>query len=263
MMLFTVIRSIVGACASAAKPPSRRAGGAGRRNREASMGLESLEQRMALTVAAPTIRLAAASDTGVSKTDGYTRVANPVFTGVAPARSTVSIFVDGLPLPVTAKASAAGRWTLRTTAQLRDGPHTITGTAVLGVRPPITLRPLSMVVDRTPPTASLDYDTVNGRATLTFDEPVSGVGLSSLILSGRTTQSRITIPNVAINDGRIRPYVGLITLSASPDGRTFTFQEQLTLAEPGTYTLSFVRTGVVDRAGNLPAAAASKTFTII
>ena len=86
--------------------------------------------------------------------------------------------------------------------------------------------------------------------------------LSNLVFSGRT-QSGNTIPNVPINDARIRPYVGLITLSQSTDGKTVTFQEQLTLAEPGTYTLSFVRTGVVDRAGNMPAAGASTRFTII
>ena len=68
---------------------------------------------------------------------------------------------------------------------------------------------------------------------------------------------------MAINDVRARPYVGLITLSQSSDGMTFAFQEQLTLAEPGTYTLSFVRTGVTDRAGNLPAAGVSTRFTII
>jgi hypothetical protein len=52
-------------------------------------------------------------------------------------------------------------------------------------------------------------------------------------------------------------------MSQSSDGRTFTFQEQLTLAEPGTYTLSFVKAGVTDRAGNPLAAGAVTRFTII
>ena len=222
------------------------------------MGVESLEQRMALT-SAPYIGLTAASDTGAR--DNITRIANPVFTGVAPARSTVFVSVDGQLLPTTATATVRGTWSLRTLAPLGDGAHTITGIAVLGVRPPIALRPLSMIVDKTPPTASLAYDSLNGRATLTFSEPVSGVRLSSLILSGRT-QSGLSIANVPIKDSRASLYVGLIRLSQSPDRRTFTFQQQLVLAESGTYTLSFVWTGVADRAGNPLAAGAVTRFEI-
>ena len=264
-MPFTVFRFIIGACSSAVKAPLRRASGAGRRNREASMGLESLEQRMALTVAAPFIRLAAASDTGISKTDGYTRVANPVFTGVAPARSTVSIFVDGQPLPVTAKASARGAWSLQTTVQLPDGPHTITGTAVLGVQPPITLRPFSMVVDRTAPTAtSLTWSSGYG-SQLTFSEPVLGVRAANLRLTGRTEVGVLT--NVPINDNRARGLVGPITVSQFDNNTKFIFKEQRALAFSGTYTLSFVNTGVVntgvvDQAGNPLAANALFSFTI-
>jgi hypothetical protein len=53
-------------------------------------------------------------------------------------------------------------------------------------------------------------------------------------------------------------------MSQSADASTFTFHQQLTLAEPGRFTLSFLKTGVVDRAGNpLAAGAATKPFTII
>ena len=226
------------------------------------MGLESLEQRMALTVAAPSIRLAVASDTGV-RGDGITRLARPVFAGAAPARSSVVVYADGQLVGITT-ATVRGAWSLATPAArpLTTGAHTMTAYAVGAGSVWSTATPMWMAVDPTPPTASLTYDSVNGRATVTFSEPVSGVRASSLILSGRT-QSGVVIPNVAINDVRARPYVGLITMSQSSDGRTFTFQEQLTLAEPGTYTLSFVKTGVVDRAGNPLAAGASVRFTII
>ena len=226
------------------------------------MGLESLEQRMALTVAAPSIRLAAASDTGV-RGDGITRLARPVFAGAAPARSSVVVYADGQLVGITT-ATVRGAWSLATPAArpLTTGAHTMTAYAVGAGSVWSTATPMWMAVDPTPPTASLTYDSVNGRATVTFSEPVSGVRASNLILSGRT-ESGVVIPNVAINDVRARPYVGLITMSQSSDGRTFTFQEQLTLAEPGTYTLSFVKTGVVDRAGNPLAAGASVRFTII
>lgn len=260
-MPFSLLRSFALACGSAARPTRRHRRGGGPRSREASVGLESLEQRMALTVAAPSIRLAAASDTGL-RGDGITRFARPVFTGTAPARSSVVVYADGQLIGV-ARATVNGAWSLATpiAKPLTTGAHIITAQAALN-RQASTATPMWMAVDPTPPTARLSYDSVNGRATVTFSEPVSGVRSSNLILSGRT-QSGFTIPNVPINDVRARPYVGLITMSQSPDGKTFTFQEQLTLAEPGTYTLSFVKTGVADRAGNPLAAGAATSFRII
>ena len=69
--------------------------------------------------------------------------------------------------------------------------------------------------------------------------------------------------NVSITDPSAPQFGGSITTSASSDGRTFTFEQQRRLAEPGRYTLSFVKTGVVDRAGNpLAAGAATKPFRI-
>jgi len=222
---------------------------------------------MALTVstpvvAPPSVALAVASDTGI-KEGRITRLALPSFTGEAPARSSVVVYADGQLLG-TARATALGRWSLATppARPLAVGAHTITAYAVSAGQVWSTATSWSMAVDATPPTASLTYDSDNGRAVVTFSEPVSGVRASNLMLSGRT-QSGVTIANVPINDARARAYVGLITMTQSPDAKTFTFQEQLTLAEPGTYTLSFVKTRVVDRAGNPLAAGAVTGFTII
>jgi hypothetical protein len=124
--------------------------------------------------------------------------------------------------------------------------------------------PMWMAVDRTPPTASLTYDSVNGRATVTFSEPVSGVRASNLFISGRMTERRINIPWTPVTDRRGRQFVGEITMSPTAgNGTTFAFQVQRTIADPGSYTLKFVRTGVKDQAGNPLAADASTTFTII
>jgi hypothetical protein len=261
-MQFTVLRSIVDACVSGAKSPFRRADGAVRRNREVSMGLEPLEQRMALTVAAPSIRLALASDTGI-RGDWTTSVMRPVFTGTAPARSSVVVYADGNLLGV-ARATAQGAWSLATPVAmtLASGAHEITASAYNRAQVWSTVTKRSMTVDPAP-TASLAYDSLNGILTLTFSEPVSGVRASNLRLSGRT-QSGYTITNVSITDPRAPQFGGSITMSPSLDGRTFTFEQQRRLAEPGNFTLSFVKTGVVDRAGNpLAAGAATKPFTII
>jgi len=222
---------------------------------------------MALTVstpvvAPPSVALAAASDTGL-RGDGITRVTRPTFTGVAPARSSVAVYADGQLLGI-ATATVRGAWSLATPAAkpLTAGAHSIA--AYTFNQSPVPSAPtlFAVTVDPTPPTASVTYDRDNGRATVTFSEPVSGVRASNLLLSGRT-ESGVTLANVPINNARVREYVGLITMTKSPDAKTFTFQEQLTLAEPGTYTLSFVKAGVVDRAGNPLAAGVATRFVII
>jgi len=260
-MPLSLLQSIVRTCVAATKPTRRPRSAAPQRSREVSMGLESLEPRMALTVASPSIGLAVASDTGV-RGDGITRLARPVFTGVAPARSSVVVYADGQLLGITT-ASVRGAWSLVTPAArpLTAGAHTMTAYAVGAGQVWSTATPMWMAVDPTPPTASLSYDSVNRSATVTFSEPVSGVRFSNLLLSGQT-QSGVTIANVPIKDNRASLYVGAITLSQSPDGKTFTFQHQIALAEPGTYTLSFVKTGVVDYAGNSLAAGAATSFRI-
>ena len=224
------------------------------------MGLESLEQRMALTVAAPYIQLTAASDTGVRNNDGVTKLDRPVFTGAAPPRSIVTIFFNGGQVIGQTKASVSGVWSVRPQAALPEGPHTITGTAVLGVKPPIALRPLSMVIDTKPPTTtSLTWNSGYG-SQLTFSEPVLKVRAASLLLTGRTEVGVLT--NVPINDNRARALVGPITVSQFNNNTKFIFKEQRALAFSGAYTLSFVKTGVVDQAGNPLAAGASYSFTI-
>jgi hypothetical protein len=227
------------------------------------MGLESLEQRMALTVAAPSIRLAAASDTGI-RGDGITRIAKPVFTGTASPRSSVVVYADGQLLGIT-KATVRGAWSLATPAArpLTAGAHTMTAYSVGARNVWSTATPMSMAVDPTPPTASLTYDSLNGRATLTFSEPVSvsAVRAANLRLSGRTELGSLT--NVSITDPRARALVGSITMTASENNTKFTFQEERILAVSGQYTLSFLERGVVDGVGNPLAKVAPISFTII
>ena len=228
------------------------------------MGLESLEQRMAMTVAAPSIRLAVASDTGV-RGDWTTSVMRPVFMGTAPARSSVVVFADGTTLLGVAKANARGAWSLATPKDmpLASGPREITAQAFSpSAQVWSTVTKQSLIVDPAP-TASLTYDSLNGRATLTFSEPVSAslVRAANLRLWGRTELGLLT--NVSITEPRARAFVGSITMTASENNTKFTFQEERVLAISGQYTLTFVERGIVDRVGNPLAKVAPISFTII
>ena len=274
-MLFSLAQHLFPARKSTAPLRQRSAGttgiARGVRKPAGSIGLESLEPRIALTVLPanvppPSVALTAASDTGV-RGDGVTRLSRPTFTGRAPARSTVVVYTDALrtqPLG-TVRANALGVWSLTTPAArpFTAGDYAITAYAINAAN--VSSGPstrLSLRIDDSRPTASIVYDAVNGRATLTFSEPVSGVSLASLRLAGRTAAA-LSFANRSIADVRLYPLLGNVTLSASSDAKTFTFQEQFTLAEPGTFTLTLAPTGIVDRAGNLLAGAASTTFQIL
>jgi len=215
---------------------------------------------MALTVSTPSIALTAASDTGI-RGDGITRLARPSFAGAAPAMSSVVVYADGIQLLGVVRANALGRWSLAS-QPLTSGGHAITAQAYTGTVPRGTSSPLLLTIDRTPPTATVNYDATNGIVTLTFSEAVWGVGPANVRVSGRTTEG-VAIPGIALNDPRLRPYVGAITFTASPDLTSFTLKEQLTLAEPGTYAISLAVAGIVDRAGNPPATPAPKGFRIL
>ncbi len=266
-MSFSLLRSIVRAWSSGGSPPRRRrqAGRAGLRSRHASMGLESLEQRMALAVVAPSIGLTAASDTGI-RGDGITRLTRPVFAGTAPARSSVIVYADGQLLGI-AKATARGAWSLTTPAArpLATGAHTMTAYAVGAGQVWSTATPMWMAVDPTPPTASLSYDPnysaspgapATGRVTVTFSEPVRGVRLANLLFTDNS--SRFT---VGLGSPLLRSYVGTITTTQLSD-RSYAFTPTVRAFAEGTYTLTFLKTGVVDAAGNPLATAASTRFTI-
>jgi hypothetical protein len=213
--------------------------------RKTVVDLEQLEQRMALTVSPVSIRLAPASDTGI-RGDGITRLAQPTLIGSAPARSTVSVFADGLPIG-TAKASPKGAWSLaRPRSPLSLGPHVLTASAALPNRAPISSAPMWMAVDRTPPTATLSFNATLGSLKIEFSERVN---ISPTQLMSRI---RLTIPNVgtfALSSPVVREVVGGITASQL-NPTTYTFQLRVTPRAPGMHMVSLMPTGVFDFAGN-------------
>ena len=228
------------------------------------MGLETLEQRMALTVAAPSIGLSVASDTGI-RGDGITRLARPVFAGAAPANATVVVYADGQLVGVT-RASVRGAWALATplAKPLAAGAHAMTAYAVGAGQVWSSSTTTQIAVDPTPPTATLSYDPnyavtpggmATGRATLTFSEPVRGVRLANLLFVDQA--SRFSVP---LSSPMLRNYVGTVTMTQVSD-RSYTFTPTVQALAQGTYSLTFLKTGVVDRAGNPLAASVSTRFT--
>lgn len=79
------------------------------------------------------LRLTAASDTGVSSSDGITGDATPAITGTAEAGSTVSLYDDtgllDLSLLGTTSVGTGGVWSFTPSAPLADGEHRIAATA--------------------------------------------------------------------------------------------------------------------------------------
>lgn len=100
--------------------------------------------------AAPTIDLAASSDSGASATDNLTNDSTPTLIGKAEAGSTVTVYEGDVPRG-TSTASNTGDWSV-TTATLANGAHAFTARAVdaAGNRSEFSV-PLTVNVDRTSP----------------------------------------------------------------------------------------------------------------
>lgn len=265
-MPFAFVQSLVNFGRSTSTQHRRQVASRRQRPQSVAPGLESLEPRMALTVSTlvvppPTIALAAASDTGIPG-DGITKLSRPSFTGLAPVRSTVFVFADGQLLGM-AKANVRGTWTLA--RPLSDGSHTITAHAVVASQVSSMTPDFRMSVDRTRPTASLVYDPtfqatptgpVTGRVTLTFSEPVQGVSLAKIRFSAPALGF-----SVPLGSPMLKNYVGDIKTTQLSD-RSYAFTPAVQAFEPGTYVLTFSKTGVVDAAGNPLAANAVTRFPI-
>ena len=76
----------------------------------------------------PTMKLAAASDTGVSTSDGLTNDNTPTLEGTAEANSIVRVY-EGTTLLGTATAGAGGAWSVTPATALADGTRYLRSTA--------------------------------------------------------------------------------------------------------------------------------------
>lgn len=196
--------------------------------------------------AAPT--LDAASDSGISSSDGVTNIRTPTFTGTAEPGSTVRLFSDGTLVGSTV-ASVSGAYTVTSGSLLAEGTRSITVRAVDPADNVSTSSPsTSITIDVTAPAAP-------GRPKLMASSD-----------SGRSNNDFITNDNTptmwdnASGAGAIQGvslYANDVLVGTSTATPDYTVTSSL-LAD-GVYTMT-VRGS--DTAGNLSAASLSRSLTI-
>jgi len=133
--------------------------------------------------AAPTVDLAATSDSGESDTDNLTNGVTPTIQGTAEANSSVEIFIDGNSL-TSVTADANGNWTYTPTTAILEGAHSFTAEAADAAgNTSVVSSSLQVTVDTSVDSPILSpTDNATGilpgdRLTLTFDESVAlGIG---------------------------------------------------------------------------------------
>jgi hypothetical protein len=180
--------------------------------------------------AVPTVKLAAASDTGRSATDGITSDTTPGFTGTAPAGSTVSVR-DGSATLGSATADSSGAWSFQSPA-LAQGEHPIS--AVVGSA---TSTVLGVTVDTTAPSAPAITSPADGAT-------VAG---PTVAVSGTTGAGQ----DVAVRDGTS-------AVASSTATSTGAWSANATLAAGG-HTLTAT---TADLAGNVSSASPAVRVTV-
>ncbi len=190
---------------------------------------------------APSLRLAAASDSGVSNADGITNDNTPTFTGTGERGSTVTLYMGGTPMGTTT-ADSSGNWSF-TSLSLSDGTYVVTATAT----------DTAGNVSSASAAASVTVDT---RADIVSVSP--GNGAVDVAVSG---SAAITF------DGVMDDTAGIVTLNGSSmgggtwnAGKTVYAIPYLNLARNQSFTLDI--TGFKDAAGN-EASNPSVTFTTV
>jgi Metallo-peptidase family M12B Reprolysin-like/Bacterial Ig-like domain len=163
----------------------------------------------------------------------------PVYTGTAPANSSVTVLVDGSSTGTT-MTDAAGNWTLTPVVPLADGPHTVQATAQLSGQ---TVSPGSntntFTVDTTPPPAPVVTTPANGSQTNDNTPAYAG-----------TAQSGTTV--AVLVDGSP---VGTTTATGAG---SWSFTQPTALAD-GSHT---VRARATDGAGNPSVDSNTNTFSV-
>jgi hypothetical protein len=194
------------------------------------------------SIAAPTIDLDTASDTGSSSTDNITSDTTPTLSGTAEAGTTVTI-KDGTTLLATMTADVWGDWSF-TTSSLADGDHnlTVVSTDKAGNTSSSTLA-VTIDTQVAAPTINLDAGSDSGRSAI--DDITSDL---TPTLSG-TAEAGAT---VTIKDGTT------VLGTATADGTGAWSFTTGNLAD-GDHSLTAVAT---DAAGNSGTASTTLSITI-
>ncbi|WP_199237381.1 Ig-like domain-containing protein, partial [Azospirillum sp. TSH64] len=190
--------------------------------------------------------LPAASDTGISASDGITRTTTPTITGTAEPNSTVTLYdTDGTTVLGTGTADGSGNYSVTVATALSTGPHTLTvkATDAAGNVSPASSG-LSVTVDSTAPT-------VTGVTSSTADGSYKAGDTISIQVSLSETVIVNGTPTITLSNGRTATYSG----SSGTGTLTFTYTVQ---AGDTAADLDYASTGalalnggtITDTAGN-------------
>jgi hypothetical protein len=198
--------------------------------------------------------LSAASDTGISSTDGITKLNNSspstaltFIVGNTVSGAVVTLYSDGIAIGSSTATGTTTNVTTDGVTKLADGGHTITAIQTISGLQSAISPGESITVDTSTPTATITVVTPNPQGTpvasinIAFSEKVYGLTLSGLTLS--------------VNGGP-----NLLTSSqtlTSVDGITWTLGNlsNITDLPGGTYTLSLAAAAAQSTAGDLSSAA--------
>ncbi len=144
--------------------------------------------------------ITAATDSGLSSSDGITNNTKPAFTGTAEVGSTVKIYRDGTLVGTSVAVPASGIYSYTTVTALPNGSYTMTATAT---DPSSNLSPASsgtpVTIDTIAPTVTLNQDVGQSdptttspiNFTVTFSQAVYGFTGTGLTLTGTAVPSSI------------------------------------------------------------------------
>ncbi|MCA1325162.1 Ig-like domain-containing protein [Herbaspirillum sp. alder98] len=186
-----------------------------------------------------------ASDTGVSSSDGITRITTPSFTGTAEAGTTVTLYdTDGITVLGSAVATG-GNWSV-TTSVLSEGLHIITARATdsagnLGARS----AGLGVTIDSTAPTVVI---------TSNVDSLKSGETATITFTFSEDPGSTFTQANVTVSGGTLSSIVG------TGQVRTAVFTP-IANANSGSASITVAAASYTDVAGNSGGAGAALSLT--
>jgi hypothetical protein len=197
--------------------------------------------------AAPTnVRIIAADDTGLSNSDGITRINNSRFSGTAEPNSTVGLVIGAPPPVATGPANASGDWQLASPA-LNDNNYVVRTFATdLAGNNSAFSTVLPITIDTQGPRADIvdvvDRSATLSSATIRFTNetlPVTGFEVGDLRLIVNGSSDRLAGTGATLNNTGGANYT-LGSLTSATDSA-------------GAYTLSFASiasSGITDRAGN-------------
>jgi hypothetical protein len=220
----------------------------------ASVGGTTLTVQGSARVLAPLIgAMSRASDSGVSNTDGITRITTPVFAGTGQPGATVKLSTGGTVVGTTT-VTAAGTWSVQV-SPLGDGSHVFTasmldpnggGLVQTSVLPVTPAGGKVLLVDTAGPTvAGVTFIPSLGRLQVVIQDSLSGPNPAGMLVAGNFQLAAPTATGLA-------PYaVRNISAVNAPGVSVVTVNYNLgSKVRTGAYVVTLKALGLTDLAGN-------------